>query len=184
MIPISILSQEQALVVKYQQTACSESYGELYKALYRPLFDYVNHIVKSPDDAFDIVQDTFIHASSEVNKLRQPITFRFWLFRIAKNKSIALFKERNKYIKDRYLADGLIQDYDIDESISREAILDKLSTVMQSISIDEQHLLVAKYAEGASIKELMQSTGLGSSAIKMKLMRSRQKMIVAMSCAS
>ena len=175
MISAQILKKEEILVITYQTTKCNKAFGELYEMFYSQLFDYICKITNSSDDAFDITQEAFIKAAQELHNLKVPITFRFWLFRIAKNMCMKNYRKVAKQAIDLYDIDTVSQDYNTIESIEKEALLDRMAVILSSLSQEDQKLLLAKYSEGKSIKDIMQMTTLGSSAIKMKLMRAKQK---------
>lgn len=175
MIPTETLKKEEALVITYQTTGCNKAFGELYERLYGQLFDYVYKIVSNSDDAFDITQEAFIQAANQIHQLRVPITFRFWLFQIAKHMCLKNYKKAAKIVIDRYEVDNIDQDYSAQEAIDKDELLEKMACILTTLSKEEQDILTAKYFEGKSIKQIMETTNLGSSAIKMKLMRARTK---------
>lgn len=184
MISTQTLQKEEILVITYQQTKCNKAFGKLYEMFYSQLFDYVNKIANSEDDAFDITQEAFIKAAQELHKLKVPITFRFWLFRIAKNMCMKKYRKLAKEAQDSYEKDVVAQNYDTSEAVEKEEQLTKMALILSQLSLEEQTLLLDKYANGKSIKEIMHETNLGSSAVKMKLMRARTKMITGMSSVS
>ncbi len=184
MISTEILQKEEVLVITYQSTKCNKAFGELYEMFYGQLFDYVCKIANNTDDAFDITQETFIKAAQELHSLRVPITFRFWLFRIAKNMCMKNYRKASKQACDSYDTDNVSQDYSTIEAIEKDEILERLALVLSTLSQEDQDLLLAKYSDGKSIKEIMESTSLGSSAIKMKLMRAKSKVIDRLSLDS
>ena len=175
MISTKTLKKEEVLVITYQQTNCNKAFGELYQMFYSQLFDYVNKITGNEEDAFDITQETFIKAAQELHKLRIPITFRFWLFRIAKHMCMKNFRKASRLAMDSYEEDIVAQDYDTIDAVEKDILLEQMAVVMATLSKEDQDLLLAKYSDGKSIKEIMEDTKLGSSSIKMKLMRARNK---------
>ena len=183
MISTKELQKEEIFVITYQKTRCNKAFGKLYEMFYEPLFDYVNKIAANTDDAFDITQEAFIKAAQEIDSLKVPITFRFWLFKIARNMCMKNFKKLAKESCDWYEEDEFSQDYDTTEAQEREEILNKLAFILNQLSSQEQKLLMEKYVNGKSIKELMQETEMGSSAIKMKLKRARSKVFNGMASA-
>jgi|GEM_PF-4939069 len=56
---------------------------------------------------------------------------------------------------------------------------DLLNHLLPKISKKSRNLLLLKYAEGYSLKEIMQMTGLNASAVKIKLLRARKKLVGA-----
>lgn len=183
MISAKTLHREEVLVIEYQQTKCSKAFGQLYEMFYEQLFEYVCKITGNTDDAFDITQETFIKAAQELENLRIPITFRFWLFRIAKHMCMKSFRKTSREACDSYEQDDIAQDYSTGEAVEKDNVLERMSTVLATLSLEEQALLLSKYSDGKSIKEIMETTQLGSSAIKMKLMRARTKVLEGMSIA-
>jgi len=177
MISAKTLQKEEVLVITYQQTKCNKAFGKLYEMFYPQLFDYIGKISKNTDDAFDITQEAFIIAAKEIDSLKVPVTFRFWLFRIAKNLCMKSFRKQAKENSEEYAEDWVAQNYDISEAQEREEQLEKLTLILTQLPSDDQQLLLNKYALGKSIKELMEENDLGSSAVKMKLKRARAKIL-------
>lgn len=180
MIAIQALQKEEILVLQYQATKCPKAFGELYTMFFGSLYDYVRKITKNSDDAFDITQEAFIKASMELDGLKMAITFRFWLFRIAKHMCMKGFRNNARIACDSYEQDNVSQDYSTEEALDKDFELEKMALALTTLTSEEQELLLAKYCDGKSIKEIMDKTDLGSSAIKMKLMRARSKMTQAM----
>ena len=176
MISIQTLQKEEVLVITYQTTKCNKAFGELYEMFYGQLFDYVCKIANNTDDAFDITQEAFIKAAQELHKLKVPITFRFWLFRIAKHMCMKNYRKLAKQSSDSYEDDNVSQDYSTTEAIAKDELLERMAMILATLSQEDQDLLLAKYSDGKSIKEIMETTSLGSSAIKMKLMRAKNKL--------
>lgn len=184
MISTQALKIEEALVITYQNTKCNKAFGALYSMFYSQLFDYICKIANSSEDAFDITQEAFITAAQEIDKLRNPITFRFWLFRIAKHKCMKKYRKMAKESYDCYEVDNMSQDYDLTEAIEKDELLNRMALLLSTLSQEDQELLLAKYCYGKSIKEIMAETSLGSSAIKMKLKRARSKVFIGLNKVS
>ena len=53
--------------------------------------------------------------------------------------------------------------------------LDKLPSILEKLSEEDQNLLIAKYFDNQSVADLMIEYKLSASAIKMRLNRSRKK---------
>lgn len=175
MISARSLKKEELLVISYQKNQCNKAFGELYEMFYCQLFDYVCKIVNTKDDAFDITQETFIVAAREIKNLRTPVTFRFWLFKVAKNLCMKTLRSESRYTFELYEADIISEDYSGIEAIQKNDLHEQVTTALSKLSNQDQNLLISKYCLGNSIKEIMETTNLGGSAIKMKLMRAKSK---------
>ena len=72
-----------------------------------------------------------------------------------------------------------------DENISElqikkieEMRLVQLEEIMSMLKVEERLLLLMRYFDGLSISEIQHLTKLGASAIKMRLKRSRERMLM------
>lgn len=168
-----------SLVIKYQTSKCNRCFGEIYKRYYPKLFAYCKKITQNREDAYDITIDSFIKASEKIHTLRDPDFFMTWLFRIAHN----LCMDRCRRIKKQ-------QTYRLDDSfdlmedtsereyqLAKEASLQEMNILLENIEPKNKQILVEKYINNKSIAEIKTQMGITESAIKMRLLRARKKMV-------
>jgi RNA polymerase sigma-70 factor (ECF subfamily) len=126
------------------------------------------------DDAEDAVQETFLSAYSALGRYREQQTFRAWLFRILINRcrSVARARRRRRcrFVDDGDSHDGVeasapAGDPDLRDALQRA--LDLLEPLLR-----EAFLL--KYGEGMEYREMSALTGVGISALKMRVKRACQ----------
>ena len=55
--------------------------------------------------------------------------------------------------------------------------VEKLKIVMDMISPDEKMILLLKYQDNLSIRELSEALDIGESAVKMRLKRAKEKLV-------
>ena len=84
---------ECTLVEQFKKSKDPVVFGKIYELFYRHVFDYVKLIVKDTEVAFDLTQETFIAVHEKLETLRENRTFRLWIFRIAKNKTMRYFRK-------------------------------------------------------------------------------------------
>ena len=63
----------------------SAAFGQLVRKYQDRLYNTLVHVVGSPDDALDIVQEAFVQAFLKLETFRQSSAFYTWLYRIAVN---------------------------------------------------------------------------------------------------
>ena len=73
-------------IVRRAQSGSLEDFQQLYDLFSRPIFNFVLRLIGSVSEAEDLTQDTFLKVHSQLEKLRQPSQFRFWIYRIARNE--------------------------------------------------------------------------------------------------
>ena len=64
-----------------------------------------------------------------------------------------------------------------EEDFSKLLKLEKLKEAMNMISVHDKQILILKYQEFKSIKELVVFYNVGESAIKMRLKRAKEKLL-------
>ncbi|MFC1586859.1 RNA polymerase sigma factor [Planctomycetota bacterium] len=57
---------------------------------------YIHKLVPDRDIAFDLIQETFLHAMKSITQLKDNSSFAPWLFRIAYRRCLHYWEERKK----------------------------------------------------------------------------------------
>ncbi len=79
--------ERDAALVTALRAGDEAAFGRLFDAWYDRVFDLSRRIVRDPDTAAEIVQDTFLAAWAKLDTLADPASFGGWLLRIARNRS-------------------------------------------------------------------------------------------------
>lgn len=136
------------------------------------LLGFIRRRVANPRDAEDILQDVF-YELVEANRLLMPIEhLTGWLFQVARNRIIDLFRKRQP---DSF-ADTLFDDDDDDDdglenvlatldpgpeaAYFRSELLDELAQAINELPNEQRRVFVAHELEGRSFKELATESGV------------------------
>src|SRR6476660_6356685 len=76
------------------QAGATERFGELIERYEAKLLRYARKFLLDPDDAQDIVQDTFIKAYENLQSFDSCRRFSQWIYRIAHNEFVNALKKR------------------------------------------------------------------------------------------
>ncbi|MCD8191479.1 MAG: sigma-70 family RNA polymerase sigma factor [Oscillospiraceae bacterium] len=71
---------------------------KLYRQYYAKIFYYVRVLVKNPETAEDIAQDTFHEAINKIDAVTRHPTPYYWLLKTAKNKALNTVTARQKLL--------------------------------------------------------------------------------------
>jgi len=134
--------------------------------------------VKDEDTAEDLCQEILIKVFLKINNFEHKANFSTWLYSIIHNTCID-FLRKNKRNTRQVLTEKMIDEVadmidevdEVPEELS-EVILNKL---LEEISPDEKLILLLKYKEKHSIKDIQTSLNLSESAVKMRLKRAKEK---------
>jgi len=136
------------------------------------LLGFIRRRVADPLDAEDILQDVF-HELAEANRLLVPIDHvTGWLFRVARNRIIDLFRKRKPERLSAPRAGGdessglsledLLPSPDAgpEALYARRVLLEELSLALDELPAEQRAVFVAHELEGRSFKEIAAESGV------------------------
>lgn len=160
------------------------AFSELTNRYSRNVYRLASHITQSPEDAEDVLQETFLNAYEHLNDFQGNSKFYTWLVRIAVNQALMKLRKRKS---DRTVS--LDQGFDTGEETvareiaawdenpeqrySREEIRDILKTSIESLPEIFRTVFVLRDIEELSTEETAESLGLSIPAVKSRLLRAR-----------
>jgi RNA polymerase sigma factor (sigma-70 family) len=134
------------------------------------LRNFIRRRVDDPLDAEDILQEVFAELV-EANQLLMPIEhITGWLFRVARNRIIDLFRKRQPErfsdtpIRDEngerlYLEDLLpSRDAGPDSIYARNVLIDELELALDELPDEQREVFIAHEIEGKSFKQIAAET--------------------------
>lgn len=136
--------------------------------LYRVSFVYL----RNEDDALDCVHDGIIKAIKSLDTLKEPQHFNTWITKIIVNVCKDHIKKNSKVV----LVD--INDYE-NKLISEDNKNDinfEIKTALNKLSEKERNLIVMRYLEDNSLKDIVTKTNLPLGTVKSRLNRTLIKL--------
>jgi len=140
-------------------------------------------MVNNREEAEEIVQDSFIRAFRSLHKFRKDSKFSTWFYRIVVNRALTVRTSR-KGIHEIDI-DG-IRDINCEEIESAYVDLAKMdrrkyiNMALERLSEEERLILTLYYLNENSIEEVSEITGVKPEILKMRLLRARNRMFVAL----
>ena len=175
---IQLLTDEQ-LVKKIVKTKDTMLFGVLYDRYCNIVYNKCYTFSKNADEAKDIAQDIFIKLYINLGKYKSTSKFSAWLYVFTYNHCVNyITREQSKKIEKHTIN---IEDERLliepDDYNLFQLRVDKLQKALELIEPDEKMILLLKYQDDISIKELSSTMQIGESAIKMRLKRAKAKLI-------
>lgn len=170
------------LVAKIVGTNNTELFGILYDRHASMVYNKCLGILNDPIEAQDLTHDIFVHLFVKLRTFKGTSKFTTWLYALTYNFCINYIQRdadkthKKEEIRDDYV--GYTETIVSDEQVY-ELKLDKLRRAMNAINPNDKVLLIMKYQDDFSIKEIMESLGLQESAVKMRLNRAKTKLMEA-----
>lgn len=144
-------------------------------------FNLALRICCNREDAEEIAQDAFLKAYRSLGQFKMKSSFATWFYRIVYNTSISMVRTRKKepLSLEDFPADAtdFIGVNSSEEKAETEYRNSLVNFALQKMNEDERGLIGLYYYEELSLEEIALVTGISKSNIKVKLFRTRQKMI-------
>jgi len=170
------LSDEE-LVAELQRHMDADRFGVLYDRYSALVFQKCLGMTRDRDLAKDLTHDIFLKAFVNLGKFDHRSKFGTWLYRITYNYCLDHLRKaqrrRTDDIDEHPVKDGLAEDRYEAELLALRA--ERLGAVLEALDPEDRALLLMKYMEDLSVKEMMEVLELGESAVKMRMLRARER---------
>ena len=134
-------------------------------------------MLKNEAQAQDATQEIFTKIFLNLSKFSERSKFSTWVYSITYNFCIDYLRKKKK--EKKLFSDELEDPPDIIEEVSDESLLEmevkRLDTVLKAIPTGDRAVLLMKYQDDLSIKEIAEILDKTESAIKMKIKRAKHK---------
>jgi len=153
-------------------------YDRYAKLVYNKCYGFASSI----HEAEDLTQDVFLKLFVKLKTFKGKSKFSTWLYAFTYNHCVNYVTRNNskKIEKQSVTTDNIGEDSydpDVDDNSISMLKVEKLKEALELISPDERMILLLKYQDFLSIKELAEILELGESAVKMRLKRAKEKLI-------
>lgn len=173
-IPKTISDED--VVKEYLKTQNVAYFDILYKRYSGKIFGKCISLLKDEEDAEDSVQEIFMKILLNLAKFSGRSRFSTWIYSITYNYCIDRIRRRKK--DPSYLVEDM-SNHDVPEDVNDAFLLEmeigRLKNVLEEIPVKDKSVLLMKYQDEMSIKEIGETLDKSESAIKMKIKRAKQK---------
>ncbi len=162
------------LFIETQQNVYFERlYGRYCDKVYRKCLSFT----KDASKAEDLTHDIFLKLVVKLGSFKEQAKFSTWLYSITYNHCtdhIRSASHRNEVYRD----EGWERIESMDDNLAEIAEMEaqRLKQALEHMPPDERSLLLLKYQDDVSIREIAEMNGLTESAVKMRLKRSRDRL--------
>lgn len=170
------LSDEE-LVSELQRSMDAARFGVLYDRYATLVFQKCLGMARDHDLAKDLTHDIFLKAFVSLGQFDHRAKFGTWLYRITYNYCLDhLRKEKRRPtddIDEHPVLGTMAEDGYEAELLALRA--ERLMKVLEAMDPTDRALLLMKYMDDLSVKEMMDVLELSESAVKMRLLRCRER---------
>lgn len=182
-------TSEEADLVRRIQSGDEIAFREIVDRYQSKVFSIIHGILRNHNDAEDIAQQVFSKIYFSIRNFDFRSSLLTWIYKITVNECYDYLRKKRvrKLVYESDFSEEDAQrmeasDPAVDPAAPMDTQLARRDLVMKllsKVSEEDRSLIMLKEVEGHSVEELAQMTGLNENTIKVKLFRTRQKLLKA-----
>ena len=146
------------------------AFDELLTRNQKKLYDYIMFVVRDPELANDVFQETFVKVITRLQegKYTDSGKFSFWLYRIAHNVIMDTFREQKSFhIIEPTTGNDLtklksenIMDINRENEFVNAQVLRDVRHMMDTLPAPQREVVYMRFYQELSFKEIAETTGV------------------------
>ena len=154
------------------------SFGKLVRKYQDRLYNSMLHIVRSPEEAEDVVQDAFVQAYVKLETFGRASAFYTWLYRIAFNVSVSRHRRKRPVLsvdaaRDATGLEPTAADDTPQQHLEREESIRQVQQSLAALEEANRSILVLREIDGLSYDEISTILDLPLGTVRSRLHRAR-----------
>lgn len=168
---------DEELVRLYMETQRNMYFEALYTRYCDKVYRKCLTFTKNTARAEDFTHDVFLRVVTKLSGFREQAKFSTWLYSITYNYCMdQLRSPRQKELYGDEVSDTLGTYADDNDAELAEMEAQRLNRALDYLTPDERGILLMKYQDEISIRDIADTQKLTESAVKMRLMRAKEKL--------
>lgn len=183
-------ASEERVLVRRAQAGEVAAYEELLAKHQQRVFAVVGGILRHREDVEDVAQQVFVKAYFSLKRFDLRSAFGTWLYKIAVNECWDYLRKKKVrrlvYESDLSEEQGRLMaaasesqgiDRPKEDTAKRLEQRELIERLLSELDEEDRAMLVMKEVEGFSVEEISESLGMNVNTVKVRLFRSRGKLV-------
>ncbi|MGS2738822.1 RNA polymerase sigma factor [Sinomicrobium sp. M5D2P17] len=170
---------DEELVARIVQVNDTYWFGILYDRYARIVYYKCLSFTKSVEEAQDLTHDIFVLLFAKLKTFRGQSRFSTWLYSFVYNFCVNYMQRNlNKYRQVFVPTEDFTSEMaEIEDEVIFELKEETLKNAMEDIDPDDKMILLMKYQDDFSVKDISITLEIGESAAKMRLKRAKHRLM-------
>lgn len=147
------------------------AFRELFERHSPVLLRVMRHQLRRPEDARDLVQQTFLQLHRSRNDFRDGAALRPWLFTIAMNLKREYFRRAGRRPESALELDGKMDPAVGPRGHEQLEATDELGYALRALPEDQREVISLHWLAGVPLPDVAQMVGASLSAVKVRAHR-------------
>ena len=172
-------------LISEAKTGKESAIRKIYDLTSQKVYFTVSSMMPNEDDAFDVIQNTYIKVFNKLDTLESPEKFQSWLLRIASNEcKRALSKKKDTLFSEIEMDDGRdfsehlendIFEYKPDDSVDYSETKRLVTEILEKLPEEQRMVILMFYFEEMSLKEIAEALDCSENTVKSRLLYAKKK---------
>ena len=151
---------------------------KLVKRYEKQVYNYALRMVSNPDDALDLMQDTFVAVCRNLSGFRGDASFKSWLLKIAHYRCIEFYRRKKPTVD----FDEVPEAYEQTDEFCPELamVVDQqnveLIKAMSELPVNQRAVIEMKFFQFLTFEDIAVQLGISSNTVKSRLYAGLSKM--------
>jgi RNA polymerase sigma-70 factor, ECF subfamily len=183
-------AEQDLEIVRRCQQGDDMAYGQLVSRYQRKVYTIALNMVKSPDDAMDIAQESFIKIHRYIGNFQGSSSFYTWLYRIVVNLCIDHMRRSGKWVSAEFDERTIDREHDEKEvcvlssdlgnnpskTMGRKELAEQIQRAIDTLPPYHRAVIIMREIEGMSYAEMAKAMKVSKGTIMSRLHHARHKL--------
>jgi len=168
-------AQTELLIIRFRRGE-TEAFNALVNIWEKRLFYFIRRIVRREEDAWDVLQETWLKVHRHLARLRDTAAFAAWAYRIARHAAISHLRRRER--RD-LLHEDAARETELEGSETYEFSEDDAERIhwgLDQLPLPQREALTLFFLEGFSLREIADVTQASTGTVKSRLHYGKKKL--------
>ncbi len=180
---------DEAALIRAAQGGDTAAFEQLVRAYDQSVLRLALNLLRSPEDANDIYQETFLRVYKNLNSFRFDCSFHTWLYRITTNLCLDYLRKRKVRREEPTVlatADGPLDRMDMvpesrahgdpQRSLLSKELKGRIEKILGELTPRERLVFEMRHYQGMRLRAIGDVLGTSEEAAKNCLFRATQKL--------
>lgn len=168
---------DQEVIQGYLQSQASRCFALLYERYSSKIFSKCLTLLQNEAQAEDATQEIFTKIFLNLARFQEKSKFSTWVYSITYNYCIDYIRRQKK--DTTVFSDEMERAPDLADEVPDEELyqmeVGQLKQVLQSLPVADSSILLMKYQDEMSIKDIAEAVDKTESAVKMQIKRAKER---------
>lgn len=168
---------DEELVSELQHEMDADRFGILYDRYTARVFQKCVGMTRDRDLAKDLTHDIFLKVFTSLSKFDHRSKFGTWLYSITYNYCLDHLR-RSQRVREEDIDDERGPSEHPEDAFEEQLLAlrsERLAAVLEQLDPGDRALLLMKYQDELSVRDMQEAMMLSESAVKMRMLRARER---------